>query len=187
MDGMIPPTTLDGMRITDMPFNISKAVVHRSRRYLDDMLQAKRTLTFPAHDGAKLAYQIREARYAALRHPEFAQYHPLKEWYRIRDKGTYVEAEYIGPIAPTEHQSFTQTQQTITEVNTLEQVVGACIKFSAESDEIIFPNVVLNEAELGVLYEWSKTAGWKIIWQEDAGVTMTKRKVDDIFIWRPQG
>ena len=48
-----------------MPYNISKGVVHRNKRYLDDMLEARKTLTWHTHDAQALSKKIREALFAA--------------------------------------------------------------------------------------------------------------------------
>ncbi len=167
-----------------MPYNISKGVVHRGKRYLDDMLEARKTLTWPTHDAKILSYKIREALFAAQKHPEFEPYHCLKSWFRIRDKKGWVEAEYIGPMGPnsgTHPEGYTQPD--VTEVHA---VVGACIKFGGLADEILFPNAVLTDDDKKMIFVWGQEMGWKLIDHGEAGVTMTTKDVDPLYLWKPK-
>ena len=167
-----------------MPYNISKGVVHRNKRYLDDMLEARKTLTWPTHDAKALSYKIREALFAAQKYPDFEPYHCLKHWFRIRNRKGWVEAEYIGPMGPnsaTAPEGFTQP-----DVTDVQSVVGACVKLGGLADEILFPNAVLNEDDKGILVTWGKGQGWKLIDHAEAGVTMTMKDVDATFLWRPK-
>jgi len=167
-----------------MPYNISRACVHRSKRYLDELAEKRRTLTFPAHKPLKLVYQIREAVYAAKRHKEFVKYHDLQENYRFRPREGWVEAEYVGE--PVKVEVVGPPALTVTEARQLMEVVGACIKFGPKTNEIHFPNAVLEPEDLGTLLEWGRGDGWKLISHDDKGLTVTRRgDVDEAFLWGP--
>ncbi len=175
-----------------MPYNISKGVVHRNQRFLDDMLHGKKTLTWPAHDSGILAYKIREALFAAQRHPEFMPYHVLKNWYRIHARLGWVEAEYIGPII-SEQDVQAPTNLTLGRYTSVEEIVGACIKFVRTADELHFPDAQLSVEDRTMLYRWGKTniekgqPDWNLIDHGEGGVTMTRKKgVEEMFLWKPE-
>ena len=168
-----------------MPYNTSKAVVHRSRRYLDEMLRAGKSITFPTSDPKRLAYRLREAIYTTTRYKDFTIYHPLHENFRIRPKSGWVEAEYIGP--PTDVSLDAEAAVfTVAEVTSLNEVVGAVIKFGSRIEEIHFPNARLSLADLRVIWEWGHKDGWNLIWHDDLGITITRRQgVSEEFFWSP--
>ena len=169
-----------------MPYNISKGAVHRSLRYLDDMKENRKTLTWPTHDAKVLSYKIREALYACMKHPEFQAYHHLKAAYRIRNRGGWVEAEYVGmPESTTGVQAPEGYNQP--DITDVQSVVGACINLERLADEILFPNAVMDEGDKFALFTWGGGQGWKLIDHGEAGVTMTKKDVEDIFLWKPDG
>jgi hypothetical protein len=171
-----------------MPYNISKAVVNRSRRYLDEMLNNPRTITWPAVSPRKLAYKVREALFAAKRHKDFAIYHLLHDNFRIREYPGYVEAEYIGP--PVNALGTTIVEGvTVEEATDIRGVVGAVIKYGVTVDEIRFPNVRATDEELAIVYKWGMNEKpiWRLISHEDNGITMTRRQgLDEIFFWKPE-
>jgi hypothetical protein len=169
-----------------MVYNISKGVVHRSQRYLDDMLNAGKTLTWPTRKPSVLAYKIREALFAAQKHPEFTPYHKLKSWYRIHTRSGWVEAEYVGPISGS-NDVHAPEGMTLSAYRTVEELVGACIKFERKADEIYFPNANLGEEQKELLYKWGGGAGWKLIDHGETGVTMTRKDdVEELFLWKPE-
>lgn len=181
-----------------MTYNTSKAVVYRNIRYLDDMLSARQTLTWPVSVPKELAYRIRESLYAARQHEEFLRFHILYDWYRVRTKPGYVEVEYIGP--PTEitsesggstpHTVFAPKPMVVPEADSVEAIVGACIKLKVRADELNFPSVHLTYDELYVLFRWGSTEvpPWKLINHDEQGITLTRRKnVEEAFLWQPSG
>lgn len=164
------------------------------RRYLDDMLYGRRTMTWPADDGDRLARRIREAINTAKRYEDFGIYHELGSWYTIHNRKTWVEAEWKGIITGTGNREgahivhIPEPKRVLIEVTTADQVVGACIKMGAETEEFHFPNVVMTPNELKAVHLWGKDHnGWKLIYHEDAGITMTRRQVDEIYLWHPDG
>lgn len=171
-----------------MPYNTSKAVVNRSRHYLDEMLHNPRTLTWPAVSPRKLAYQLREAVYAAKRHKEFAIYHPLHDNFRFCEYPGYVEGKYIGPPVTPSGMVIVQGI-TVEEATDIRGVVGAVIKYGASVDELRFPNVRATDEDLAVVYKWgmNEKPTWRLISHEDSGITMTRRTgLDEIFFWKPE-
>lgn len=169
-----------------MPYNTSIHVCRRQKRYLDDMLNARRTITWPAHEPQKMARRIREALHAVQYHDEFSAYADLKSFYRIRARKGFVEAQWLGedPDAPTA--PSTPGLMEINEVSNIMGAIGAAIKFGHQADEIYFPNVQPSEEEKVTLWKWAGTSGWKMIDQLDKGITLTKQPVDPFLIWEPE-
>jgi len=170
-----------------MPYNVSKACVRRMSSFLDQMNTAKSTLTWPAKDPRVFAYKIREAMWAATKHPEFSHLHHLKDNYRIRPYSGWVEAEWIGTSIPESRAQSPKAMEVQEAINAA-GVVGACIKFREKADELHFPKAVLSERDLLAIYKWglSEDPPWKLIFHDGAGVTMTrKRGVHKIFLWSP--
>jgi len=98
--------------------------------------------------------------------------------------GGWVEAEYLG----TELSAIPAPTLTVTEATQLMEVVGACIKFGVKSDEIYFPEARLSQQDLKMLLAWGQADGWRLIWHDDRGVTVTRRRdVDETFLWKPEG
>lgn len=175
-----------------MAYNTSKHCVVRMKRYLNDMAEAKKTITWPASDPRKMAYHIREAMYASQRYPEFKAFHGLRDWYRISPRQGWVEAEYLGLDEGDRPAKVNIPERlTVGEVEDVHGVVGACIKFAEKADEIYFPNVKkLKEEEKLAVHQWGKGSSppWQLIDHEEAGVTMTRKQgVNEMFIWRPEG
>ena len=173
-----------------MPYNLSRNVVERFRRYLDDMAVAQRTITWPAKDSEVLARKLREAVAAAEHHGEnFPEFAKLKVNYQICTRKGYVEARWMGPLSTSGgdiQETFAPTFMTIGEAQTAEAVVGAAIKFEPRADELHFPNARLTDKEKDLLYKWGKKSGWKLIDQEEAGITLTKKDVDELLLWTPE-
>ena len=115
-------------------------------RYLEDMLTAKRTISWPVSDPELVARRIREALYASRCHEDFRNYHKLKEWFRLRSRPGWVEAEYIGPLVGATP-VYSPGSMTIGEADDVNGVVGACIKLAAKAEELHFPNARLSDEE----------------------------------------
>ena len=173
-----------------MPYNTSRACIIRMQRYLDDMLRAKRTVSWPTRETKRLSYKIREALKAVERYPEYERYHKLKAWFRIKPMKGWVEAEFLGVEGADEETVHAPERLTFEEVLNVEGAAGVCIKFAAKSDELHFPQAILSNDERLTIYKWGleQTPKWKLISHEDAGITMTrKRGVDSEFLWKPEG
>lgn len=169
-----------------MAYNTSRACVGRMSRYLEDMLHAQETITWPIAEPDKHARKIREAMSAARGYPEFERYHKLKQIYRLHPRSGWVEAEYIG--VPKGIQVHVPTSITLNDVLDVQGVVGAAIKFAVKSNELHFPKAVLSDDQKLALYTWAQSEGppWKLISHEEVGVTLTRRQVEDIFVWVPE-
>jgi len=173
-----------------MPYNKSKACVRRMMPFLAVMKESKQTVTWPVKNGqAKFAYKLREAMDTVTLHPEFEQFHFLKDNYRIHPRSGWVEAEWIGVDADIA-QIATPALLEIPEALDAQGVVGACIKFGIRADELHFPNARLNDNERLAIYQWGRNAElgphWKLISHGDRGVTMTRKSgVSEIFLWEP--
>lgn len=168
-----------------MPYNKSRGSVNRHLRYLEDMAMARRTLTWPAENPEATARKLREAMAAAETFPDFNRFHKLRSFYKIRVQTGFVEAHYIGPVRPEDYKVFTPERRVVPEVEDVHGVVGACIQLKAQADELNFPRAVLSEEDLHALWAWAHGEKWKLINHDGAGVTLTRRAVDDIYVWKP--
>jgi hypothetical protein len=166
-----------------LAYNTSKGVVIRNRVYLDRMANTTESITFPSDSPDKLAYRIREARYAAARYPEFRKYHDLRYLFNIIARSGWVECRFLGTA--NDVQPITLEGKLVEEVREIHGVVGACIKFGAEADELTFPNAILQPKELDMLYKWGQKEGWGLIYHDEEGITLTRRNVDKEFLWEP--
>ena len=172
-----------------MVYNTSRAVVIRMQRYLDDMLVAKRTLSWPVKDPKPFSYKVREALKAVERYAEYERYHGLKAWFRIKPMNGWVEAEFLGIEGAEVETIHAPERLTFEEVLNVDGAAGVCIKFEAKSDELHFPNAVLGDDERLQIYKWGlgQHPKWRLVSHEDAGITMTrKRGVDLAFLWKPE-
>lgn len=158
------------------------------KRYLDDMLESKRNLTWPSERPDSLAYRIREGMAAAQHYDEFTRYHELRANFQISAQKGYVEARWIGAGGwgrEQEEEVLAPDRLVLDEVTSIQGVVGAAVKMEARADEIYFPKVQPTEAQKKVLYDWTQGNRWVFLDQEDQGITLTRRRVDDMLVWRP--
>jgi hypothetical protein len=152
------------------------------------MKESKATLTWPTSEPHIFARKLREAMAAAQHYPEFEPFHDVRDFYRIRPRRGWVEAEWIGPVtgAGTAHKpSHFQVEEALD----AQSVVGACIKFEGKANELHFPNAVLSEHDKGVVFTWGmgEVPQWRLIVHDKEGITMTRKKgVDPLFFWQPQ-
>lgn len=192
------------------PYNVSKATCVRMKRYLEQ-LQLEETMEFPSDDPEKLAYRIREAVYASAFHPEFKHFARFRYLYRFEILKDRVRAKVMLPEKATaqpeglddsvddltpdkvaEIDNFGKkirdvlSTVTVTNVEELSGILGAVLKYGKENPEIYFPNAVLEEADLDRLWRWASVKGWKIVNNEDAGVTLTKKDVPEEVTWQPK-
>lgn len=173
-----------------MTYNLSKQVVKRMRRYLEDMLEAKADLSWPTQRPDSLAYRIREALAAAQAHQEYAMFHELRVNYEISAKKGWVEARWMGATEMFERTEVYVPQRiVVTEVRDPHGIVGAAIKLEPKANEIYFPNAVLSNRDKLIIYRWTlqEDVRWKFIDQGDEGATLTRKEVDEILLWEPEG
>lgn len=167
-----------------MGYNLSRGPLVRMERYLQDMAEAKKTIVWVTANPSSLAYRIREALAGAKHHDEFAHYDKLRHIFKIREgerqvKAVYVGAEYSHPVLP---EKLTVDLPITSSMG----VVGAAIKLGAQTEEIHFTNANLSDTERKTLYNWTQSNDWTYIEHYDNTLTLTKEKVDEDLIWRPE-
>lgn len=169
-----------------MPYTLSRSVVERHKRFLDDMKNARRSLAWPAKEPKKLAYKIRNAMNAADAYLEFKEYHGLKYLYRISQRHPdRVEAIWLGD---EDGPPIMVKPMTLPDVTDAESVVGACLTKGIEASEIYFPNAIFPDKVLDLLWKWGKQTGWRLISHGPRGTTMTRNpNVDEEILWKPRG
>lgn len=72
-------------------------------------------------------------------------------------------------------------------VRNLTSILGMVLIYGRKNDEIYFPNAELSENDLERLFRWAEAYEWKIVWQEDRGLTLTKKQLPEGVAWRPNG
>lgn len=170
-----------------MPYNISEHVIVRMKRYLDDMLSTQRSINWPTREPEKLARRVREALFAVRYHPQYERYHDLHNFFKICVHDRYVEAKWKGPLTGrTMQEALSPEGKKIDGVMDLQSIIGAAIKFAITNDELHFPDAHLDEKDLKTLYQWGKKNEWKLVYQFELGVTLTRRNVDKILLWEPE-
>ncbi len=192
------------------PYNRSLATCLRMEEYLRELHDAQTTLDFFTNQPEVLAYKLREAMYAAQYHKDFLHIGKLRGKYKFLALDAKVRARWMSvdkpqmrfldrpgptgearsPDSPEEAQfgdfmSRTLDTVPVPEVRELMGVLAATMKYIPANEEVYFPNAILRESELRRLYVWAKEQGLKIINNEDQGVTLTKKKVDEELVWQP--
>jgi hypothetical protein len=149
----------------------------------------------PVEGGVRVRY-LGEPRYGGDQRAKKAE-EGRSEYVRItREKGdgTIISADPItgereisgGPAAYTIPEETPLAKMKIAEVEKLEGIVGAAIKYRNEAEEIYLPRVRLNAPEKRKLWLWGKTSGWRFIDHEEDGITITRRPIDEGLLWAPE-
>lgn len=182
-----------------MGYNLTKATVERMKERLEVLYATRKTRDFPSSKPRSLAYKFREAITASKCHHEFRHYSELDYIYQFKVLEGSVRAHYTGyriaeksPIVRPSQENDPGSE-VIVEAETLHlpgadtllDVIGAGLKFAQGTPEIHFPNTRLLYDELVKLHTWTENFGWKIISHGIAGLTLTKRDVDEVIVWKP--
>ena len=151
--------------------------VERMKPYLNAMVNATAELRWKSNDAHMLAYHIREALGIAKK-LGIAPYAKLKDEYIIKNLGTIVCA--VRRIESAVEAGGAKL--TLADIETVEEIVGACIIHSA--NEMYFPDADLDNAEAKVLYRWAETEGYFIVVGEN-GTTVTRSNPGEA-AWKPE-
>jgi hypothetical protein len=174
------------------------------------VLEKRATIQFAAENPSRLAYAIREALFAAQFYPDFIRFKELRKKYRFEvregcviaryeemDKSVdefefaVVDAKVIGETAASRADDLGALAQealstaTLPGVSTLDAVIGGTIKYSPQCEEVYFPDAILTENEKERLFRWAVGEGWKIIDNEEDGITLTQKGVPEAIVWKP--
>lgn len=193
-----------------MGYNLSRRVCERNKRLLEKMLEKKATFKIPAENPKKKAFAIREALEAVHHNDGYAElYGELDKLYRINTLVNCVEIEYLivnnKPTPESEikkGETVTATAQEkiqivvenletpkgeihLVEVRDILAIIGSVIKLGDKADELFFPDAYLDDDEKLKLYNWVKNKGWKFIDHLDAGITLTKKEINEFVLWEP--
>lgn len=147
-----------------MGYSNSKKAVERVQPILEILLSADQKLFFKSKNPTKLAYAIRDGIRNSGKYEAYKQYAELREKCRIEVKPDGVsvvlreQLDYEDPIVELA-QSFTSL--TIPEVNSVLQVVGACIKHKS-APKLDFPDAALDDEALTQLRKWTDNNNYTI-------------------------
>jgi hypothetical protein len=175
------------------------------------ILEKKVTVRFNTADPQKLAYWLREGLFAARYHDAFRHIAQLSTLYRFEVHPGSVIARYEPSLrsedvemARVDAEILSQdpdaiasemgdildaalSSTTLVEVTNLDEIIGSAIKYGKAVEEIVYPDARLSEDDMGRLFRWASVEGWKIVDQEEAGITLTQREVPVEICWRPKG
>ncbi len=165
-----------------MPYSIKPEAISRVESLLETMLTSTSDVAFPSAVPHKLAYRLHNAISAAASFEEYGKYSSLGAKFRIRVRPGKVLCELRSKL-PDALSIFKEqaSKMTLEEIETGPAIVGALLQHKAH--EIYFPNAILDETELVILYNWTSKNDYFIINQEDAGITVTKERTE--LEWQP--
>lgn len=135
-------------------------------------------------------------------------YKGLDKMYRIKARRGFVECVYLGRPSTSQIEPKVGTDLSQEEINnilpepslgppppeaihlprltSLLEAIGAAVKLGDKTDEIFFPDMYLEDEDRLKLYKWCQQKGWKYIDHEGAGITLTRRDVDEMVLWEPE-
>ena len=192
-----------------MGYSGSRFAVTEMLAYLK-VLEHGDTVKFSTTEPTKLAYSLRQAFYAAQLHPEFEPFVELRHSYVIEAHGDYVIARHLGEpkkagksylaemhaevIAEHPEAYLDRVGKAVDEVlsatslprvRSLDEVLGAMTKYGKSVEEVYFPDVRFKTEDMVRLHRWTEANEWKLIDNEEEGITVTQREVPPEIIWRP--
>lgn len=200
-----------------MGYNLSKSSVIRSKPDLELLYKAKKTVKFPTPRPDQKVRRLREAIAAAEVHEEFRYlYEGIYGQYRFKlepgylvaiyqggestgiivedpndgDIGEYENMKNSGDGAKANGNGEEEGKRLIIETAfNLIEVLGSILA-NLDSQELTFPNAVLDESEKIKIYGWTRESEhceWNLIDSGDKGITLTKDKVPHEITFMPPG
>jgi hypothetical protein len=177
-----------------MGYALSRSSVIRNREQLEQLLQMQTTLVFKTANPQRLAYKLREAIAAAQMFEEFSDLASIRHMYKFKARSGEVIALYDYEPS-TEGQTIegkrferkppVPEKKVVPGVINLVEILVAAIKMMEES-EILFPNAAISEEDKGKMFEWAVENSWKFIDHGEGGLTLTRKKVPEEILWKPQ-
>lgn len=163
-----------------MAYSYSGTSIERAERYLKQMVESDKDITWECSNPRKFSYRIREAIAAADR-MNILSYSRLKEKYKLTMQGNSVVAKLRWlPKDP-----FENTNVVIDEDASAPTAIVTLAIQNNLADELRFPNAILNDSQLLLVYNWctNSGSGFLIIDLKDNGIILTKRKSE--LAWKP--
>lgn len=170
-----------------MGYSTHSNALARMKEKLDELLaNPGQEIAWESSDAHKFAYHMREALNVAER-TQHEKYKELKKQYTFKVRGNVVFAtpkdtslfEVRMLQKPVPKNNFLN----ISDVNTVQGVVGACIMHS-EKTELYFPEAEFDADALGKLYRYTSTNNWFIVYSLQNGLKLTR--VQEENTWAPQ-
>lgn len=142
-----------------MGYSSNKNSIEKVRPFLEEMRKNVTELKWAHKTPQKLAYYLREA-LAISRNLPIAEYQYLSERYTIKavKDGVIAQPKNLPALVKLQH---TLEKRVIEEASTLYEIVGAAI--TSANEELYFPNVHLDDAELNKLWKWTRENNFFII------------------------
>lgn len=143
--------------------------------FLDRLILAKDTQSFPAEDPQKLAYQLREAVHACKHHEEYIHYYnEIDPFYKFSTTPGMVVAKWVGADDTTRSALTKPAYKEFPAATTLLDIVGAAQKAGSIA-ELFFPNADMEEPLIEKkLPLFCKKYGWKAHAPALGGITLIR-------------
>lgn len=151
-----------------MGYQTGRSSIVKVQEKLKLLLLASTDIEFPTEDNTLLAYQLREAIFAAKYHDDLKEIAKLAGKYKILKK----PGKVVMRLRYSTSDILSPTKISLEEVKTLSEVLTAIIKH--KSFEMYFSNVRLTEEETKKLYHWLFINNYFMIYDEESGLTVTK-------------
>lgn len=166
---------------------MTRNAVDRMAHYLEILTESEMDkIFFESDNPSQLAYRLREAIFTAGKYTEFSQFQRLSGEYKVSVLINGVEC--VRSVRDGQHVASPARKVGtvhLPEITSLTGLLGAAIRFG-HADELVFGNVSLHSGDKLRLYEWTGQRDWQYIDHEGAGITLTKREVDEDLLWEPE-
>lgn len=152
-----------------MGYSRSKQAVERVKLVLDTMNATNERFRLPCKDPLRMSYAIRDALAVVKQYPEtYPDYTKLRDKFKIKLKHDHLifeprqKLEFGDPVVgePVLVLANSLESMEIDEVQTVLEIVGACIKHKAP--EFTFPDAELDEGEMNTLTKWASSSNYEI-------------------------
>jgi hypothetical protein len=104
----------------------------------------------------------------------------------IVERKAVVESPKEKPKARESERRKVQRRKVVEEVRTAKGVVDGMAGTGERIREVSFVNARLSEEEMGLLWKWAVSEGWKIIGEVGEEVSLTKLNVPGFLVWEPE-
>jgi hypothetical protein len=195
------------------PYKVSREAFEEVRPTLSILLENRATHILHTEVPRRVAYALRQGIHASAFFDDLQEFSALRKMYSFETHPGFVRARWRGvddiekvEVRPgpapadrsgrskvsdseleVEGQPFKEKLDiaTLPNLETLSGIIDGVNRFGQRVLEVYFPDAHLNEDEMARLYRWASEKGWTLIDNEDAGLTLTHKDVEEGVKWTP--
>lgn len=189
-----------------MSYSTSRSAVFEMVDYLK-LLDKRTSVKFSTSEPVRLAYRLRQAFFAARFYKDFDEYADLQNYYVVETRVGCVIARHLEypkgvPRSEVHAEIISEhpeahmdrlgeavdevlSSTSVPRAASLDEVIGAMVKYGRAVEEIYFPDAKLKVEDMTRLHRWVVANEWQLINNEDEGVTITQREIPPEIVWRP--